>query len=256
MQEEKNKYVVPSVSVDEAKRAILQHTDYRLVESLLKEPLRNKYTVDALDVDSFVDLVNEYKEPNSKLFFDDKSIKCVIDFSSKDKAEFCEKRINLGLDFTPFYEAFNQSVGKNLGQRDFVFLLKSLFAYITAIDGKPNDNMDVIELAESLQAVKKFDSVQKNTSSKISLDVEIKSGAKETIQMPKNITFTLPVYEADTEIRGEFKCELFVSIDEERFGLKLVCYTAEVSRREVLSKIVSKISERCEGVKAFKASIN
>lgn len=256
MSEEKSKYVVPSVMLDEGKRAILSHQDYAIPEILLKEPLRNKYTIGALDVDSFVDLVNEYKEPNSKLFFDDKSIKCVVDFNSKDKAEFCEKRINLGLGFTPFYEAFTQSVGKNLGQRDFVFLLKSLFVYITAIDGKPNDNMDVIELAESLQAVKKFDSVQKNTSSKISLDVEIKSGAKETIQMPKNITFTLPVYEADTEVKGKFECELFVTIDEEKFGLKLVCYTAEASRREVLSQIVSKISQKCEGVKAFKASIN
>lgn len=161
MQEEKRKYVVPGIVLDEDKRAILSHQDYEIPEILLKEPLRNKYVVNALDVDSFVDLVNEYKEPTSKLFFDDKSIKCVVDFNSKDKAEFCEKRINLGLGFTPFYEAFNQSVGKNLGQRDFVFLLKSLFVYITAIDGKPNDNMDVIELAESLQAVKKFDSVQK-----------------------------------------------------------------------------------------------
>lgn len=256
MQEKESKYVVPSVVLDEDKRAILRHQDYGISEVLLKEPLRNKYTVDALDVDSFVDLVNEYKEPNSKLFFDDKSIKCIVDFNSKDKAEFCEKRINLGLGYTPFYETFAASVGKNLGQREFVFLLKSLFMFISDIDGRANDDMDVIELAESLQAVKKFDSVQKNTSSKISLDVEIKSGAKETISIPKTITFTLPVYEADTEIRGEFKCELFVSIDEERFGLKLVCYTAEVSRREVLSKIVSKISERCEGVKAYKASIN
>ena len=252
MQEKKSRYIVPGIVLDEDKRAILRHQDYGIPEILLKEPLRNKYSVDALDVDSFVDLVNEYKEPTSKLFFDDKSIKCVVDFNSKDKAEFCEKRINLGLGFTPFYKAFEESVGKNLGQRDFVFLLKSLFAYITAID----DNMDVIELAESLQAVKKFDSVQKNASSKISLDVEIKSGAKETIQMPKNITFTLPVYEADTEVKGKFECELFVSIDEEKFGLKLVCYTAEASRREVLSEIVSKISQKCEGVKAFKASIN
>ena len=161
MQEEKRKYVVPGIVLDEDKRAILRHQDYKLPDSLLKEPLRNKYTIGALDVDSFIDLVNEYKEPNSKLFFDDKSIKCVVDFNSKDKAEFCEKRINLGLGVTPFFKAFEESVGKNLGQRDFVFLLKSLFAYITAIDGKPNDNMDVIELAESLQAVKKFDSVQK-----------------------------------------------------------------------------------------------
>lgn len=256
MSEEKSKYVVPSIVLDESKRVVLTHQDYKLPDSLLKEPLRNKYTVDALDVDSFVDLVNEYKEPTSKLFFDDKSIKCVVDFNSKDKAEFCEKRINLGLGVTPFFKAFEESVGKNLGQRDFVFLLKSLFAYITAIDGKPNDNMDVIELAESLQAVKKFDSVQKNASSKISLDVEIKSGAKETIQMPKNITFTLPVYEADTEVKSKFECELFVTIDEEKFGLKLVCYTAEASRREALGEIVSKISQKCENVKAFKASIN
>lgn len=74
--------------------------------------------------------------------------------------------------------------------------------------------------------------------------------------MPKNITFTLPVYEADTEVKGKFECELFVTIDEEKFGLKLVCYTAEASRREALSEIVSKISQKCEGVKAYKASIN
>ncbi len=256
MTEENNKDIVPSVMLDEGKRALLRHQNYILSECLLKEPLRNSYAINALDVDSFVNLVNEYKEPVSKLFFDDRSIRCIIDFNSKDKAEFCEKRINLGLAVTPFFKDFQDSVGKTLSQRDFVFLLKSLFMFITAIDGKPNDNMDVIELAESLQAVKKFDSVQKNTSSKISLDVEIKSGAKETIQIPKNITFTLPVYEADTQIKGNFDCELFVNIEEEKFGLKLVCYTAEVSRREVLGKIVSKISERCEGVKAFKASVN
>lgn len=168
-----NEYIVPSIEIDSDKRAVIVHKDYILRGELLKEPLRNSYDINALDVDSFVGLVNEYKEPNSKLFFDDKSIKSIVDFNTKDRAEFCEKRIGLNLAFTPFYTSFSERLGVNLSQRDFVFLLKSLFMYITNIDGKPNGNMDVIELAQSLQAVKKFDSVQKNTSSKISLDVEI-----------------------------------------------------------------------------------
>ena len=103
--------------------------------------------------------------------------------------------------------------------------------------------MDVIELAESLQAVKKFDSVQKNTSSKFSLDVEIKSGAKQALQLPKRLTFSLPVYEADTAVIGNFEAELFVNIDTEgRFSLKLVCFTRIVEQREVLEKLVGLIS--------------
>ncbi|WP_170000316.1 DUF2303 family protein, partial [Campylobacter sp. RM9328] len=223
-----NEYVVPSVVMSNEQRAVIVHKDYMLADGLLKEPLRNRYLIDALDVDSFIGLVNEYKEPNSKLFFDDKSIKCIVDFNTKDKAEFCEKRIGLNLVYTPFYRSFNEHLERNLSQREFIFLLKSLFMYITKIDGKPNDNMDVIELAQSLQAVKKFDSIQKNTSSKISLDVEIKSGAKENLTLPNKITFKLPIYEADVSLMGEFEVELFVDIkNDSEFSIKLVCYTAE-----------------------------
>lgn len=252
-----NEYIVPSIEIDSDKRAVIVHKDYILRGELLKEPLRNSYDINALDVDSFVGLVNEYKEPNSKLFFDDKSIKCIVDFNTKDRAEFCEKRIGLKLAYTPFYYSFNEHLGVNLSQRDFVFLLKSLFMYITKIDGKPNDNMDVIELAQSLQAVKKFDSVQKNTSSKISLDVEIKSGAKENLTLPNKITFKLPIYEADVRLMGEFEVELFVDIkNDSEFNIRLVCYTAEAVRREVLNELVKNIQERCDEVTAYKASLN
>lgn len=255
MQKEISDFVIPSVSIDDGKRALIVHKDYDVIEAILKEPIRNQYSIHALDVKSFVDLVNEYKEENSKLFFDDKKIECVIDFNTKEKAEFKDKRITLGLGVTPFYSAFNQNIDKNLSQRDFVFFLKSLFSFVKEIDGKPNDNMDVIEIAESLQAVKKFDSVQKNTSSKISLDVEIKSGAKESLTLPNKLTFELPIYEADTTILGRFETELFVSIDEEKFSLKLVCYTAEIVRREALDRLMQRISTKCEDVKAYKASI-
>ena len=56
MQEEKSRYVVPSVTLDEDKRATLVNASYMLDEKLLKEPLRNKYTINALDVDSFTGL--------------------------------------------------------------------------------------------------------------------------------------------------------------------------------------------------------
>lgn len=248
---------IPSAVIDEDKRAVLVSKEYTLSEQLLKEPLRNSFKIDALCVDSFCELVNEYKEPSSKLFFDDRRICCIIDFNQKDKAEFCEKRINLDLAYTPYFEAFSQALQKDLGQREFVALLKSLYLFITAIDGVKNDNMDVIELAESLQAVKKFDSVQKNTSSKFSLDVEIKSGAKEALQLPKRLTFSLPVYEADTTVIGNFDTELFVNIDAEgKFSLKLVCFTRVVEQREVLEKLVGSISQKCSDVRAFKASIN
>ncbi|MBE3607075.1 DUF2303 family protein [Campylobacter sp. RM13119] len=251
-----NEYVVPSVVMSNEQRAVIVHKDYMLADGLLKEPLRNRYLIDALDVDSFIGLVNEYKEPNSKLFFDDKSIKCIVDFNTKDKAEFCEKRIGLNLVYTPFYRSFNEHLERNLSQREFIFLLKSLFMYITKIDGKPNDNMDVIELAQSLQAVKKFDSIQKNTSSKISLDVEIKSGAKENLTLPNKITFKLPIYEADVSLMGEFEVELFVDIkNDSEFSIKLVCYTAEIVRREVLNELVKNIQEQCDEVTAYKASV-
>ncbi|MBR8466355.1 DUF2303 family protein [Campylobacter sp. faydin G-140] len=256
MQKELNEYIVPNIEIDSKKRAVIVHKDYMLRDELLKEPLRNSYCINALDIDSFVGLVNEYKESSSKLFFDDKSIKCIVDFNTKDKAEFCEKRIGLNLAYTPFYSGFIQSLDMNLSQRDFIFLLKSLFMYITKIDGRPNDNMDVIELAQSLQAVKKFDSIQKNTSSKISLDVEIKSGAKENLTLPNKITFKLPIYEADVSLMGEFEVELFVDIkNDSEFSIKLICYTAEIIRREVLNQLVKNIQEKCDDVTAYKASL-
>ncbi|MDL0089269.1 DUF2303 family protein [Campylobacter gastrosuis] len=256
MQREISETLIPSVELDTKKRAIITHKDYTLNEGLLNEPLRNSYIIKALDVESFVGLVNEYKEPNSKLFFNDKNIKCVVDFATKDKAEFCEKRIFLNLEYTPFYYDFDKNLSKNLTQREFVFLLKSLFMYITEIDGKENDNMDVIELAQNLQAVKKFDSVQKNTSSKISLDVEIKSGTKANLTLPNKITFRLPIYEADVSLLGEFEVELFVDIkNDSEFSISLVCYTAEVVKRGVLNRLVKNIQERCDGVKAYNADV-
>ncbi|CDF64656.1 hypothetical protein CSG_7380 [Campylobacter fetus subsp. venerealis str. 84-112] len=209
----------------------------------------------ALDSPSFVNLVKEYKDERSKIFFSEKGIKCIIDFNSKDRGEFRERHIDLNLQYTPFYEAFDKSIGSNLEQRDFVFLLKSLFMFIKKIDNKPNDNMDVIELAESLQAVKKFDSIQKNSSSKINIETEIKSGAKSSLELPRHITFELPIYEADTSKLGEFETELFVDIDSGGdFALRLVCFTQDMILRNVLDKIVDEIANNCGGVPAFKAA--
>ncbi|AQW80772.1 DUF2303 family protein [Campylobacter pinnipediorum] len=248
--------IIPSVEIDKDKRAILVHKEYELNRSLLKEPLRNQYTIDALNVDSFVNLVNEYKEPSSKLFYNDRKISCVIDFNTKEKAEFCDKLINLELRYTPFYGLFSKNISQPLSQREFVFFLKSIFMFISKIDDVKNDNMDVIELAESLQAVKKFDSVQKNASSKMSLDVEIKSGTKESLSIPKKLTFELPIYEANTAITGTFETELFVEIsDDNKFSLRLVCFTEENVRRDVLARLTNDISERCDGVKAFNATV-
>lgn len=256
MEETKSKYVVPCVEVDSQKRAYLVHSDYSIENKLLKEPLNNSFNINAFDEKSFCELVNEFKNDTSKLFFTDDIVSCVIDFNTKENGSFRNRVVSLSLVFNPFFKEFFSKLDKNLSQREFIVLLKTLFMFITKIDGKANDNMDVIDIAESLQAVKKIDSVQKNSSLQTSLSVEIKSGSKENITIPSKLTFSLPVYEANNELTGEFETELFVSmINEDEFKIKLCCFTKLNIQREILERIVKGISEKCEGVKAYKANI-
>lgn len=55
---------------------------------------------------------------------------------------------------------------------------------------------------------------------------------------------------------GEFDVELFVDIkNDSEFNIRLVCYAAEVVRREVLNELVKNIQEQCDEVTAYKAIV-
>lgn len=244
--------ITPNVVIDEEKRAIIVHKDYSLNSNLLREPLRNDFAIETFDIKSFVDLMIEYKNETTKLFFSDNKIQGIVDFNTPEKGSFRNRNIILNLTKNTFYEAFDKSLKTSLTQREFITLLKSLYPFITKIDGKACDNMDVIEMAESLQAVKKFDSVQKNHSSKITLDVEIKSGDKKNLTLPRHIEFGLPVYEC-SDTKGEFETELFIDIDNEKFSLMLTCFTQPIVEKEVLEKIVKEIKEALNDVNSYNA---
>lgn len=227
-------------------RVVIANEGYHLLDKLLTKPLRKSLSITALDAQSFISLSNEYKQDLSKLFYTDDELCLVVDPSSKDEASFAEQRIGLKLTRSSFYLTFEKALDKRLSQKDCVMLLKSLYPFITKADGAPIENMDVIELATSLQAVKTFHSVVDNARSAFSLDISIKGSndKKESINLPRTLEFELPVFSCSS-LKAAFEAELFVSVDSDGgFSLTLSSFTKDIKFKALLDKVVDDIKAK------------
>ncbi len=228
------------------------HKDYvRILDTYYKPPIsRNVLRQKISDKYDFVEFVNEYKTDVTKLFYNSEEIKAVFNYPAVDSKNYGDSVCYMPLLYTDIYLSFSSALQKKLSQKEFIFLLKKFEPYIVAFDGATVNDMDIVEIAENLQAVKNINSVQRNTQQKFTLDVEVKAGHSELI-IPKYITFEFPVFKNDLMLKKLFTIELFLSADENGFSTELMCYKFEQIVENSLKELIKQVKNGTRGVDSF-----
>ena len=139
-----------------------------------------------------------------------------------------------------------------LSQKQFVRFLKRMEPFIVAFDNKKADEMDIIEMAEHLQAIKTIDSVQRNAQQKFHLDVNIQTG-KSSMTLPKVIAFEFPIFKNDREMTTRFETELFLSAEDGALSAELICYNIDQLYEESIRELTNSILQDIDDVSAFQS---
>ena len=238
--------------VEMIKGKVIIHKDYNYEnETNYKPPLaRNVIQQKILDKYDFIEFVNEYKGEQTKLFYNENRLKAVFNYPSVDKADYEDSHCSMPLVCTDDFTMFSSLIDTTLTQKQFILALKRFEPYITAFDNKQVDDMDIIEIAENLQATKNINSVQRNTQQKFTLDVEITAGNSELI-IPRYITFEFPVYKNDLQLKTEFTVELFLNGGDGGFEARLMCYRLEQLVEEALKELTKQVQSGLDGIDSF-----
>lgn len=220
--------------------------------NFMPEIARHVLTQQIINKEDFIEFVNEYKHPATKLFYNEKNVTAIFNYSSKDEADYGDSVCSMPLQHTEDYNEFLRHEKSQLSQKQFVKFLKRMEPYIVALDDKKADNMDIIEMAEHLQAIKTIDSVQRNAQQKFHLDINVFSG-KSSMTMPRIITLEFPVFRNDRVITTRFETELFLSAEDGGLSAEMICYNIDQLYEETIREITASIIENIDGVKAFQS---
>lgn len=215
------------------------HRDYTLAENCLKEPLNRGFYLSVEDKESFVALVEEYKQENSKIFYNFKNISASLDFHTKEAQCFNNRIVALELEKHPFYLAFLNHLKQPLNQRDFVAFLKTFYVFLKE-GANTMSGLDLVELSTHLSASSKIDSVQKHASASFCIATTIKSGAKEEVDIPSKLVFEFQMLSCSQKTIT-LEIELFITLKENSFEIRLVCYDREIKEEEVLKEFVEEL---------------
>jgi len=231
---------------------VLVHKDYEVrTDTNYKPPLaRNVIAQTILDKYDFIEFVNEYKNKQTKLFYNEDQIKAVFNYPLEDKADYGDSYCTMGLRYTDVFSRFVSMLDRKMSQKEFVMMLKTLEPYIVGFDGKKIDNMSIIEIAENLQATKNINSIQRNTQQKFTLDVEISTGHSE-MTIPRYISFEFPIFKNDLQLKTRFEVELFLSGSDSGFEAVLVCYKLDQQKEEALKELTNQVQNGIDGVDSF-----
>ncbi len=241
----------PAVSLEDGRVALerdyeihptMENFKLPLSRNVIKQTIRNKY--------DFIEFVNEYKNDQTKIFYTDKDVQAVFNYPTVDKADYADSYCIMPIVRTVDVYKLLDSLDRDLSQKGFIRLLKRLEPYITSFDGKNVDDMDIIELAENLQATTNVNSIQRNTGKSFTLDVEVRSG-NSNITIPRYITFEIPLFQNDIALKARFDVELFLEIKESEFVINLVCYKTDQTIEETLREFITQIQNGCNGVESF-----
>ena len=208
----------------------------------------NQGIVSKLD---FMAFVNEYKTPATKLFYNNSGITSIFNYSTVESADYGDSKCTMQLINTEDFIEFKNNQ-KALTQKQFVRFLKRMEPFIVAFDNKKADDMDIIEMAEHLQAIKTIDSVQRNAQQKFHLDVNIQTG-KSSMTLPKVIVFEFPIFKNDREMTTRFETELFLSADDGSLNAELICYNIDQLYEESIRELTNTILCEIDDVSAFQA---
>ncbi len=237
--------------------SILQHRSYTAVQPIehkqkyFEHPIaRNVISQRIINKYDFIDFINEYKTNQTKIFYDQEHIKAVFNYSSADKADYGDSSCTMSLIMTRDFTEFHNHIEKDLSQKEFIRILKRMEPYITAFDDKQVEDMDIIEVAENLQATKNINSIQRNTQQAFILDTEVSAG-NSGMTIPRFITFKMPVYKNDLSLESEFRVELFLQGGDGGFIANLACYKLEQSVDETIKELTSQVCKGCDGVDSF-----
>lgn len=240
--------------VEIIKGRVLTHKDYISEEETNYRPAlsRNVISQKVLDKYDFIEFVNEYKTDQTKLFYNENQLKTVFNYPTVDKADYGDSICLMPLVYTDDFIQFSSKLEKHLSQKEFILLLKKLEPYITSFDNKAVDDMDIIEIAENLQATKNINSVQRNTEQKFTLDVEVTAG-HDKLTIPRYITFEFPVFKNDLQLKTEFTVELFLSGGDGGFEATLMCYKLDQLKEEALKELTIQVQNGLDGIDSFMA---
>lgn len=242
------------VAVLEDGREVI-HNDYKVVEdnrgkNFQHNIARHVMNQSILNKDDFIEFVKEYKTAGTKIFFNNSRIRAVFNYSKAEEADYHDSACEMQLEYTKNFEEFRSCLDRDLSQKDFIRILKRLESCIKAFDGNKVADMDIIEVAENLQATKNFQSVQRNTLKGFTVDAEVKAG-NTNYTIPRYVHFVMPVYKNDLKLEVQFDCELFLEATDNSFIVNLVCYKLDEIVEKTIRDLTKDVCERCEGVKSF-----
>lgn len=238
-------------------KGILIHKDYtHIIPTNYRPPLvRNVVDQSIQDKDDFIKFVKEYATPSTKIFFNTESINAIFNYTGAKEADYGDSYCKLTLSKTREFIDFEGALEKEINQRSLIMMLKQLEPYITHLDGKKADDMDIIEIAEHLHASKKVNSVIRNTQQSFIVDAEVRAG-NSSFTVPRYITFNLPIYKNDIGLKYDFNVELFLSGGEEGFSAMLRCYQLDQTVDEATNTLTQDIITHCEEISSFRVSNN
>jgi len=231
------------------------HNDYKLEvpdKPLFKKPSISRHVVEQSikNKEDYIKFINEYKTDSTKIFYDDTYIRAIFNYSTAKAADYADSYCGMVLENTLEFLRFSRSVDSPISQKQFIMILKQLEPNIVSFDRKKVDDMDIVEVAEHLQATKNINSVSRNTNKAFVIDAEVKTG-HQSMTIPRYITFELPIYKNDTELKTEFEVELFLDASEGGFEVTMACYKLEKNIDETTKELTQQVCDQC-GVPSFR----
>lgn len=243
----------PVAKLEDGREVI--HQDYKVAEENRGKNFEHKiarYVLkqNILNKDDFIAFVKEYKTVGTKIFFNNSRIKAIFNYTTLDKADYHDSFCEMQLENTKNFDEFKNILDRDLSQKDFIRILKRLEGCIVGFNNAKADDMDIIEVAENLQATKNFQSVQRNTLKAFTVDAEVKAGNKN-YEIPRYIHFKMPIYKNDLLLEVQFDCELFLEATDGGFIANLVCYKLDEIIEKTIRDLTKDVCESCEDVSSF-----
>lgn len=225
--------------VDIGDGRILVRHDYTINDShFTGKPSRVAFNLNITNAKDYVALVNEYKEPGTKVFYDNNGLKAVIDHSLKDQPEYHERVIVLKMEKTPEYVKFSSMINRVLTQEEYILFLKELEPYIAS------DAITLIETAENLRLASDIGSTIEYDKNSRSYSFEIK-GAPKSGRLPERFALSLPMYLPIINVNTAFDVVCRYGWSEARgFSVNLLCYGKDRIERNATDLIVKDIVDQ------------
>ena len=245
--------IKPVAQLEDGREVI--HTDYKVVEdnrgrNFEHNIARHVLNQSILNKDDFIAFVKEYKTDGTKIFFDNSKIKAIFNYTTKSEPDYHDSICSMHLQNTKNFDEFKNILDRDLSQKDFIRILKRLESCIVGFNNSKADDMDIIEIAENLQATKNFQSVQRNTLKAFTVDAEVKAG-NTNYEIPRYIHFKMPIYKNDLLLEVQFDCELFLEATDGGFIANLVCYKLDEIIEKTIRDLTKDVCESCEGVSSY-----